>query len=1108
MNGNISKPGITSDLEAIKAAGVGGVQVFNVGLDVPPGEVKFMSPEWRECVEYAVKECDRLGLEFSIHTCDGWSQSGGPWITPDMAMQKVTYAEVRVAAGERVKVKLPMPPVVQDYYRDICVVAFPTPAHDVVVPGEKLEEIRTDVKRLEEIEAKSPSGSIALPVPTAGAPRVVTWVFKELQTVRAVVVGYRSADGPAKAVLEASEDGGRFQAVGPLPTPGESFSMDHVTTWSFPAVRGRYFRVVVSEGGRLPNVVFRMSFVSGDRVDRVENKAGAAPRESTTAWSGRAAEPEDIIDPATVRDVSRFMQPDGTLTWDVPATGGEGGPRQWTVLRLGHTLTGRTNQAATKEGLGLECDKLSAEAVRRHFEAYAAKVLGDNKASIGRSFTFLHLDSWEALCQNWTPAMPGEFRSLRGYEMTSYYPVLTGRIVGSLQQSERFLFDLRRTVADLVNENHFALLTRLCHESGVKLEAEGTGPNMPTIAHGLEAKARVDLPMGEFWVGREVRADCKEAGSSGHIYGKQIVPAEAFTAVKGDFTDDFYSLKPLGDSAFAMGITRFVFHRFVHQPWPDRFPGMGMGPYGMNFDRTNTWWPEVRVWTDYIARSQYLLQQGRAAADVLYYTGENVPFMLPPRRELRPELPAGWDYDACSAEELMTLRVGGEAEGSGVRPVEFASGARYRVIVLPESAYVSPRVLGKIRELVEQGAAVVGPRPTWSPSLAEYPACDEQVRHIAAQLWADIDGKAVTSHMYGKGRVYSGTPLAEVLGAIGTRRDVEILEMNPAADRAGADGTAAVALHMLHRRTEAQDIYFLANPRLESVIATLRFRDSAGAPEIWNAETGAIAPAPVMMPEPGSVGTALKVRFGPAGSRFVIFRRDSARPRLAIEGPDAEAALEWTGEGLELTASVAGTYQLSVLPRGGLGEVRKMEVTVPGVSVTPPPLPGVWKVRFVPPSPVLGEAFEMEFDGLTPWQTHADARVRGFSGTATYTAKLNMGSRVDGGQPLVLDLGEVKNIAVVSVNGKRVGVLWKPPFRVDIAPALRAGDNELAIAVTNLWPNRMIADAALPAEARKSFTTTKHWSADGKPLPSGLLGPVRLLPATRVRVELGVPVTR
>ena len=374
----------------------------------------------------------------------------------------------------------------------------------------------------------------------------------------------------------------------------------HNTTAAFAPVTGRFYQVVIAQGGR-ERVAFKLEFVGGARVDRFEIKSGDAARPLWNVPSPFAVPAGGAIRLGQLVDLTAQLRPDGRLEWRAP-------PGEWTLLRLGHTSTGKTNAQATKEGAGLECDKMNADAVLKHFDAMLGKVIAEVGPLAGKSFKTAHVDSWEALCANWTPAMLAEFRRRRGYDPVPYLPVMAGRVVESTEVSERFLWDLRRTIADLVSENHFGVFKREINRRGLQFQAEAIGPNATTItvADPFQSKAQTDLPMGEFWTGRETAPDCKEAASSAHLHGKSIVPAEAFTAVIGNWTEHPFSLKATGDRAFCRGINRFVFHRFVHNPWPERKPGMTMGQYGINLEPTVTWWEFAPAWFEYLSRCQFL----------------------------------------------------------------------------------------------------------------------------------------------------------------------------------------------------------------------------------------------------------------------------------------------------------------------------------------------------------------------------------------------------------------------------------------------------------------------------------------------------------------------
>ena len=443
-----------------------------------------------------------------------------------------------------------------------------------------------------------------------------------------------------------------------------------------------------------------------------------------------------MIDPTKIVDLT------GKTTWNAPAG-------RWTLVRIGHSGTGATTHPSTTPGL--ECDKLSRAAVQYHFEHMFGPIMADSPNEVGRALNSILLDSWECGCENWTTLMPEDFAKHRGYKIAPWLAAFTGRVVKDPDSTEKFLWDLRRTVADLLTENHYGVAQEFAHEHHMLFYSEAPGIGLPTVADNLGCKGRTDVPMGEFWVNRSYEDnidDPKEAASAAHIYGKTIVATESFTSTANvaSWANDPYGLKQLGDFEFCNGVNRFIFHRYAHQPWNDRKPGMSMGPWGINFERSNTWWKQGSAWIDYLTRCQYLLQQGRFVADVLYFYGEGAAAGVS-HRDLKPELPAGFDYDVCNAEILMgqTSVENGE--------IVLKSGMRYHVLVLPDNDRMTLPLLKKIGKLVQAGATVYGPKPVKSPSLADK---DGAVQKLADKIWGDCDGVKVTAHNYGQGLVYWG----------------------------------------------------------------------------------------------------------------------------------------------------------------------------------------------------------------------------------------------------------------------------------------------------------------------------------------------------------------
>ncbi len=1045
-NGNITYEGITKDLEEIKDKGVSGVQIFNVAPGTPPGPILFMSEEWHKLFKHTLKEAERLGLEVCIHNCAGWSSSGGPWIKPEFAMQKVTWSEVQVEGPKRFEAVLPQPSTVAGFYRDIAVLAYPTPARD----------------------------------------------------------------------------------------------------W------------------------------------RIENWEGKAcfHRMDTPAPDTRPLPPDAVIPRERIIDLTPNLSSDGRLVWDVPQG-------RWTIIRFGHTLTGAQNAPAPDSGRGWECDKLSREALDEHWKHAIQPLLEESGPLAGKVFRSVLIDSYEMGSQNWTPKMREEFKKRRGYDLLPFLPVITGRVVESLDISERFLWDFRRTIADLFNENYYGYFGELCRRHGLLLWVEpyGNGP-----FDDITAGSKADIPMSEFWIGHGLGVEkdwnAKLASSIGHIYGKQIIGAESFTAgpPHSGWVNHPYSIKALGDLIFCSGVNRYVFHTFAHQPWLDYKPGMTMGPWGLQFNRCNTWWNDAKAWLTYIARCQYLLQQGVFVGDVLYYVGENSPL---PIRVSQP-LPPSYDFDACDRETLLNrLSLKGNK-------LVLLNGMSYEVLVLPNEREVTPQVLRKIGKLVKGGAYVIGPKPLRSPSLQGYPQADEEVKKLADEIWGNCDGDKVKEHKYGRGRVFWGISVEDVLKLKGVKPDFEFNGTLP--------GTA---INYIHRRDGNTDIYFLANMKERFETVDCIFRVKGKIPELWYPDTGKVEKATMFQVVDDR--TKLTLAFEPYGSLFVIFRQptrerkavakilyngqDALLPSLEVKGKleivravygiledpnrqvDVTAQLrkmvknnmlivpasnalagdpapfvvkkmrvdyKWNDESHTL---IVNENELVEIPKGIVGEPPKVKLSwnpkgqlevlafASGVyeiettmgkkskfEVTSVPKPmeidGPWEVRF-PPN--WGAPEKVVFDKLISWTEHPDEGIKYFSGTAKYIKEIEVPQEILGKDRAVyLDLGEVEVSARVKLNGKELGILWKKPYQVEITDVVKAGKNVLEVEVTNLWPNRLIGDEHLPPDrewsdgmlkeipqwvregkrsptGRYTFTTARHHTKDSPLLPSGLLGPVRIL---------------
>jgi hypothetical protein len=827
----------------------------------------------------------------------------------------------------------------------------------------------------------------------------------------------------------------------------------------------------------IPNFSFKAMTWKG----WVNYNGGQSAPLAATAPDGVSIPLEKVV------NLTSRMKPDGSLEWDAP-------PGDWTVMRIGHAWSGSKPGPAVGGSTGPEIDYLNKEAVRFHYNAMVKRIKESVGSAAAGTLVATHVDSWEGGGQNWTAEMPAEFRKRRGYEIETFLPVLAGRVIGNLQLTERFLWDLRQTVSELMVENYVAEFQRMTRESGLRLtfECYTTGGN------DLDAANFVDEPMAEFWSPLEAngfKASTKSMSSAAHLNGRVIVGAESFTADHAErWLRHPANLKPLADFAFSQGINRLVIHRYAAQRFLQPAPGLQMGPWGQHYERTNTWWEWSLPWHTYLSRCQYLLRQGKPVADVLDLQAEEQ------LRRFQQRNLAGYDYTACGPDSFMRMKV---RDGRWIAP----SGISYRLLVLPDSETMSIARLKHLIEGVRAGAAVFGLPPQATPGLTGYPKADAELKRLTEELWGT--GTPVPERKVGDGFVFTGQSPETVLARLGLAPDFS-------SDR---------PLIWNHRHMDGADVYFVANGSAGAVQAKATFRVTGKQPELWNPETGAIEAMDAFQINDGT--TTVPLQFEPHGSVFVMFRKPAVGSGNAMTElpPSSDKIIVLNArygvlDDPQKTRDVAVKVQ-ALVDGGNLsfsvgdlakdddpayGMVKTLEVTyssggksfrVSGrdtefITIEPfqsneGEIPGSWEVSF---DPKWGGPDKVVFEKLEDWSKRPEAGIKYYSGTAVYRKTFPYQAS-DSKSKIHLDLGKVAVMARVKFNGRDLGILWKPPYRFDITPLVKAGDNELEIQVVNLWPNRLIGDEQLPEDSERNANGTlkqwPQWLLDGQPSPTGRL---------------------
>lgn len=1106
LNNNVTAEGITADLEAMKQAGIGEVFIGHIVSEgIPEGNVAILSPDWWDLVSFAVKEGDRIGVRVSMFNGPGWSQSGGPWMKPEESMRYLVSKEIRIRGGASFgKILEKHPKAIQD----VGVLAYPVPLREGKVVRPVRVECSAEIKGLAALLSGHAHEKKGCAIPRK--PVTVDLFFDLPATLQTLVMDWGASSVKLEGKLEAIVNGQpKFlrdlklfrtnlkSAMGPL--------VAAPFTFSFEPTEVTQLRITISQLSGTP-VLEDLVFSSVAHIDfGVEKQLGRmypepVPPPDAFLWPRMPEVLEgSAVDVKKIVTLTSLMDQEGRLAWKAP----EGS--DWVISRIGMASTEVKCSPTPPQATGLECDKMSRKAVEKHFDAMMGEFLRRIPKEERKGFQHITLDSYEVGPQNWTDDMAKFFRKKYGYDPMPWLACLSGNVVGSRDETDRFLWDWRRLVADLIAVNYVGGLKEVANRHGLVPWLENYG-HWGFPGESLQYGGQSDDIGGEYWYGGTLGdIECRLATSCGNTYGKDRVSAEAFTSGR-NFVQTPARIKTRGDWCFTEGVNHFVLHLYSHQPY-DIAPGL-VPWFGADFNRFSTWFKDYgKGWTAYLRRSCALLQQGTRRADIAYFFGEDAPKM---NGLLEPARPRGYDFDFINKEILMRSTC---KDGYLTLP----HGAQYRVLVLPPCETMTPDLAEQLAWLVKKGMVLVGNPFLRSPSLQDYPSADAQVSKAAQALWGDDLHAKVVDRPVRKGRVFRGHTLEQVFQKL-----KEIPDFVCKQDK----------LLYTHRTGEDFDLYFVSNQQEKPVAISPEFRVTGRQPELWDASTGLKVETACF--EVLERSTRVPLKLPAAGSIFVVFRKplkpdaqgfsfkrllgltgeDADIPAqraqvLSLQGPDTNAEVFFDSEGrLTLRASKAGSYQ-----------ARRADGTLQVWTVQQERKPLVldqspWQVLFKPA--YTGSSFEAAFTGLTDWSKHEAERVRYFSGTAVYQTTFAW----EGAAPnkrVTLHLGRVAVIAAVKVNGVDCGVLWKEPFSADITAALKEGENRLEVSVANTWHNRLIGDEQYPddtgampngllkgwpewmlqnqarPEPRRTTLVTKKQSEASKTSPlqtSGLLGPV------------------
>ena len=1094
LNGYVNRDYLETELKQFSEKGISGLCIFDMGArgDIkaaPPAGPAYMSDEFIENIAYTLELAGKFNLDVQLAACSSWDL-GGSWVQPHHASMGLYHTKIRIKGPVDYEKVLPFPELPPNtpktpngkpaFIKNVAVLAIPEakrqPAHEFIfkLPRTDIHHIdhvilynalSDNPKRYGELHLFAKDFSVAVSTDSLEEQSFVEIICDRLkpdtnpqrfnfETVKACYVRLRIYNGHNTdfnmvqlAEFEVYDTSGHNIAA--------SKEIDRTKDSAL---------IILSNSQRASDAKWN--------ADNLNDGQKSGPNGT---WLSVGPPPLVIEDRSRILDLTKQTNTEGKLKWKIP-------PGEWTIIRFVCANTGEKLKVPSPNSDGLATDHFSHEATREFIQYITNRLkqkLGDLKPTALKQ---LYLPSYEVRGATWTPDFLEQFKKYCHYDMTPYLPALVGCLIENEEITSRFLYDYRKMLGDLLVDAYYRTASETANRASLGIEAEAGGPGPPVHqvpVDALKALGSIDEMRGEFWPWRQERSQLwivKETACAAHIYGRQRVHMEAFTGFR-HWQDGPFDLKPSADRAFCEGMNHIVWHTSSHQPPEAGKPGWVYGA-GTHLTPNITWWSKAKPFIDYLSRCSFMLQQGLFVADVCYYYGDQ-GFNFVPAKHIDPSLGYGYDYDVVNPEVII--------DRMSVKDGRFnlPDGMHYELLVLPDRKDMDLQVLQKIKEFLTAGGTVVGPKPTQSNGLTDYPIKDQQVKQLADLLWGNCDGKKVFEHRYGSGKIIWGRTLREILLARGLGPDFHYTSDKEAAD-----------LDFIHRRTQEADIYFIRNRKNRREFVNAHFRVSARAPELWLPDKGTILQQPVYEQTPEDIRIPLQL--SPMDSLFVVFRKPISRPHLVSLDPVINATTVTERE-VRVTAFENGSYKMKT----SNGRTIKFEIDQIPSSLQ---LTGPWKVYF---PAGWGAPDSATFAELKSWTEHENSGIRNFSGTARYKTEFAIPRQwFNKDRKIYLDLGNLWALGEVTLNGRSLGVVWKPPYRIEITKAARAGQNKFEIEITNTWANRLVGDAHLPPDQHYCRTNITYSGTPGKPwkdIPlrqSGLLGPVELVQAVEKTISL------